>query len=588
MIPFRQWRRRSRHLRGSLGTRLGLAVAVLVLAAASVLSYVTATQQRRMAVEQARELAYVVHQVTLAGLTGMMLTGQAASRAVFLDQIAQAEPVRALRVVRGDAVVAQYGAGAPGERDADAVVQRVIAQAAPEFLLAPDERSMRAVLPAVAMKQYLGKNCLSCHAVREGTVLGAVSMSIGLEKGQASVAAALRRTIAFGVAAAIALLFGVRQLVRRIVIRPLRAMTLRLDRIARGRGDLTRRLPHRRRDEIGDAMRAFNQVLARVWQFTSAEALAEKVFENSPHGLLICDAAGLIRRTNPAFTKVTGYTEAEVLGRNPRLLQSGRQDAPFYASMWASLRDAGHWRGDIWNRKRNGEIYPESLQISAVRDVTGQVTGYVASFADISDRMQAEAIIAHRATHDLLTGLPNRTLLLERLTTALAELGTSESLLAVLFIDLDDFKPVNDQLGHAAGDELLRQVSRRFQLAVRQEDTVARLGGDEFVVLLPHIAEREHAPLVADKITRAVSTPFLVDGHQAVVSVSIGVVVVSDATGDAEELLRRADAAMYAAKGIRGERRSAPAPAPVEVRPWVARVGLRTRDASTGTRGPAA
>jgi diguanylate cyclase (GGDEF)-like protein/PAS domain S-box-containing protein len=283
-----------------------------------------------------------------------------------------------------------------------------------------------------------------------------------------------------------------------------------------------------------------------------AEQLARlyaRVFESSGEAVIIADAQQRIVAVNPAFTRITGYAAGEVLGRNPSLLASGRHDAEFYQRMWHALQTTGHWQGEIWNRRKNGELFAERQTISAVRDERSQITHYVAIFSDITERKAVEARMVHLAYHDALTGLPNRLLLVDRLQQAIAAGRRNGEQVAVMLLDLDGFKQVNDTLGHLAGDALLRLVAQRLVECVRESDTVCRLGGDEFVLLLQRVRQPPDVGRVASKIQSAIGAPSpLGPAGEARVTPSIGIALCPQDAMDAESLLQRADAAMYEAK----------------------------------------
>ncbi|WP_217450693.1 bifunctional diguanylate cyclase/phosphodiesterase [Vogesella oryzae] len=276
--------------------------------------------------------------------------------------------------------------------------------------------------------------------------------------------------------------------------------------------------------------------------------LAAKVFEASTEAILITDAASRIVAVNRAFSTITGYTEAEVLDRSPSLLSSGRHNQQFYEDMWNHLRARGQWSGEVWNRRKNGEVYPEWLTISALRDEHGQLTHYVALFADISERKEAEARVQHLAEYDYLTDLPNRLLLADRLQQSLHIAQRASHKVAVLFMDLDRFKNINDSLGHATGDALLKAVAQRTRGELRDMDTVGRTGGDEFVIILPELTDSAQAASVAERILEALQAPFSLGGQQLVISASIGIAIYPDDGHGAELLLKNADMAMYDAK----------------------------------------
>jgi len=280
--------------------------------------------------------------------------------------------------------------------------------------------------------------------------------------------------------------------------------------------------------------------------------IAAAAFE-AQEGMLVTDANGTILRVNRTFTYVTGYAAEEVIGKNPRILSSGRKSADFYAEMWERINNTGTWEGEIWNRRKNGEVYPEYLIITAVKDKNGVVTNCVGTFNDITVSKAAADEIKHLAFYDPLTQLPNRRLLQDRLQQALAASARSRMYGALLFIDLDNFKTLNDTLGHDKGDLLLQQVASRLSGCVRECDTVARLGGDEFVVMLENLSEtsREaagHSETVGEKIIAALNQPYQLAGYRHRSTPSIGVTLFSDTIRNIDELMKQADIAMYQAK----------------------------------------
>ena len=282
---------------------------------------------------------------------------------------------------------------------------------------------------------------------------------------------------------------------------------------------------------------------------------AATVFESTAEGVMITDLEQRITAVNRAFTEITGYAETEALGQKPSLLASGQHDQAFYNAMWHCLASNGHWQGEIWNRRKNGELYPEWLTISAVRNANNQITHFVGVFADISSLKHAQARLDHQAHHDPLTGLPNRLLFENRLRSALDGSRAEDKAGAVLFLDLDRFKQINDSLGHPVGDQLLRAIAARLKLQLRDIDTVARLGGDEFIILLPGLQQAADAEQVAQKLLDCFSAPFDIDHHEFFVSASIGISLYPKDGADVATLVKNADAAMYQSKA-KGRNRS--------------------------------
>lgn len=271
-------------------------------------------------------------------------------------------------------------------------------------------------------------------------------------------------------------------------------------------------------------------------------------FHSSHEGIVLADADGNILDINPAFTRITGFERSEVIGRNPRMIKSGRHDREFYAAMWKSILGSGSWQGEIWNRNKYGEVYPELLSISAVRNAEGDLTNFVAVFADISRLKEQENQLTQMAYYDALTELPNRVLLADRLAQAISQTRRSGTMLAVCYLDLDGFKPVNDTYGHEAGDRVLVEMAGRLKEVLRGGDTVARLGGDEFVLLLLGLQNAEECEQAMQRLLRVIGQPLSVVPEPITLSASIGMSVFPTDEADPDTLLRHADQAMYHAK----------------------------------------
>lgn len=277
--------------------------------------------------------------------------------------------------------------------------------------------------------------------------------------------------------------------------------------------------------------------------------LAVSVFDSAREGILITDAFGKVLSTNRAFTAITGYAHDEILGRNPRFMQSGQQESSFYRGMWEELKERGEWRGEIWNRRKDGAVVPLLLSISAVPNAEGIVTHFVAFYTDIMRLKEAERRLEMLAYYDPLTGLPNRTLIYERLHQAISRAERENTRIGIMFLDLDRFKVINDTLGHEMGDQLLCQVAGRIKDCLRQVDTVARLGGDEFIVLLEKVEHIQQIHHVVQRVLAALVAPYQLSGRREVYSgASIGIAFFPEDGADVDTLLRNADTAMYRSK----------------------------------------
>ena len=276
--------------------------------------------------------------------------------------------------------------------------------------------------------------------------------------------------------------------------------------------------------------------------------LAARVFSDAHEGILITDAGANIIDVNPTFCEITGYSRNEIIGQNPRLLQSGKYSDQFYRDMWQELIERQHWQGELWNRKKSGELYAEWLTISALTDADGNVSHYIGLFSDVTQTKQQQQMLELYAHYDPLTHLPNRILFADRLNHAMAHCKREKSLLSICFLDLDGFKPINDQFGHDIGDRVLIEVAGRIKAAIREEDSVSRHGGDEFTLLLGDIESVEQCEQAILRIHRAIGQPYLIDGQQISVGASSGFTVYPLDDANADALLRHADHAMYQAK----------------------------------------
>lgn len=275
---------------------------------------------------------------------------------------------------------------------------------------------------------------------------------------------------------------------------------------------------------------------------------AATVFNNTSEAIFITDENNRIISINPAYTKITGYQEHEVLGKTPGIISSGHHDKAFFADFWHELLHNGQWQGEVWNRHKNGSIFPTWQSITAIKDITGKTTQFVSIFNDISTRKADEELIRYQANYDNLTGLPNRNLFLDRINVALTKAQRENKQLALLMIDLDRFKWINDTLGHKAGDIMLQETAKRLKNSVRNSDTVARLGGDEFIIIASELQHHADVEMIANKIFSSFKAPLLIDNHEVFIAGSIGISIYPNDGDTVEKLLMNADSAMYSAK----------------------------------------
>ena len=298
-------------------------------------------------------------------------------------------------------------------------------------------------------------------------------------------------------------------------------------------------------------------IIGRVFSFTditerkaneSRLKLAASVFTHAHEGIIITDTTGCIVEVNNTFSRITGYSREEALGQNVRLLKSGRHDSAFYAGMWRDLIKLGHWLGELWNRRKDGTLFAEKLSIAAVRNVDGESRHYVALFSDITELKEHQHQLERMAHYDALTGIPNRVLLADRLEQAIAQSQRRKRGLAVVYLDLDGFKEVNDLHGHETGDLLLIAIAQRLRDTLREGDTLARLGGDEFVAVLTDLGEQQEWANIVSRMQQAAAAPVKVRQHTLQLSASLGVTLFPQNGHDADTLLRHADQAMYQAK----------------------------------------
>ncbi|MEW5904042.1 MAG: diguanylate cyclase [Pseudomonadota bacterium] len=507
------------------------------------------------------------------GLNMLMLTGQISDpqyRRLFVEKMSRSKGVSSVRIMRGAAVIEQFGPGLPEEQPQDEMDREVLATGKTLFkrLQGKDgRRQLRVVMPFIASEDFRGTNCLSCHHTPAGGVNGAASVVIDLSTEEVQLEDIKDRLWVGHLVVQLLLLMLITWFVRIVIVRnitrPVRHLQSAMSAIERDM-DLSRRADvDAANPDIGEMANSFNALVGKLEDATARLQLFAKMFENSGEAILITDGQRKILTVNPAFEHITQYKHDEVVGKNPKFLSSGKQTPEFYALMWESIEHTGKWSGEIWNRRKSGEIYPEWLSIAAVKNTRGEVINYISSFSDITKRKEAEKRIEFLAHHDSLTKLPNRTLFGDRLRRALLLAERNRNKVGLMFLDLDKFKEINDTLGHVAGDRLLQSVADRLRECVRASDTICRQGGDEFLILLEGLASEQDVVAIAHKIMEAMSRPHQLGEIERIVTFSIGAAIYPDDGGDDETLIRAADDAMYEAKAsgrnnFKLYRRSAP------------------------------
>ncbi len=512
-----------------------------------------------MQIEQSAELrAEETADGLINGMNMLMLTGQISepeNRRLFIEKMSKSQGIVEVRMIRGEAVKAQYGPGLPEEQPQDDLDRQVLSTGKLVFqhITGADGRPLlRVVMPFIASDNFRGTNCLSCHQTKLGGVNGAASVTIDLSVGQQQLEEIRARLwvghlVVQGLLLVLITLF-VRYVIVRNITRPVKKLQQAMAGIAQDM-DLSRRAPvDGNHPDLGEMARSFNWLVSKLENATDRLQLFAKMFEHSGEAILITDEKRNILTVNPAFERITEYSAAEVLGKNPKILSSGKQGEDFYKAMWESLDSAGVWSGEIWNRRKSGAVYPEWLSIAAVKDGHGNVINYISSFTDITKRKETAKKIEFLAHYDALTKLPNRALFGDRLRHALLMSGRNQYKLGLMFLDLDKFKEVNDTLGHHAGDLLLRSVAERLRECVRMTDTICRQGGDEFIILIENISSSEDLVQIGNKIMEVMSRPHLLDETSRTVTFSIGAAIYPDDAEDEEALIRCADRAMYQAK----------------------------------------
>ncbi len=542
----------------SVSTKLNIPLQVVLVVALSCTHFWVMEHIKQEILDSAKRRATLSADGIINGMSMLMVTGMISSednRRMFISKMSDSDHIKELRIIRAKQVQDQFGPGLPEEQLVDDVDDRVIQSKHSEFHLSTDQNNptLRAVVPFIASTNYRGTNCLTCHHVAEGSVNGAASITLDLTDDFKAIRNTQNKLWAGQLLLQILLAYSTHWLIRRFM-RPILTLQTAMEAAQRTASMSQFRaleVDQHHCDEVGKLTCAFNQMALALGNSENSMKLAASIYQSNADAIVVTDEHNKIVDVNPAFTRITGYTLEEVIGKNPRLMQSGRHDAQFYREMWQELLNNGQWQGEIWDRRKDGNLYAKEAHILVLRHQDGSVFRHIAQFSDITEKKQKDELIHWQANFDPLTNLPNRRLFHDRLGQAIKVSQRSHLPLALFFIDLDHFKAINDNLGHANGDALLMEVARRIKRVIRDSDTVSRLGGDEFTVILPEQHDPKESLRVAEAIIEQLAQPFyFVSSEEGQhISASIGIALYPQDATEMAALLKCADKAMYAAKG---------------------------------------
>ena len=544
-----------------IGTKLsiliqGLLVVILFLAHFWVMRLVN-----NGIVDEAEKRAEISADGVINGMNMLMVTGMISNpenRRLFIKKMGASDNVTDLRIIRSRQVQDQFGPGLPEEQARDDLDRRAMESKKSQFLLNEDRGNftVRAVVPFIVNADYRGTNCLACHNVQAGSVNGAASITIDLTSELRNITRIKNMLIVGHVLLQILLFFLINWLIRRF-LRPLIRLQSTMESTQLS-GTMEHFVPvdleRGSQDEIGKLGMAFNKMAEALSDSEKTMKLSAAIYQSNADAIIVTDENNLIVDVNPAFTRITGFTLNDVIGKNPRMMQSGMHDEEFYRHMWQTLLAEGYWQGEMWDKSKNGEICAKLARITVVRRADGSVYRHVAQFTDVTEKKKKDELIFWQANYDLLTSLPNRRLLNDRLQHALAASKSSRDCGALMYLDLDKFKAINESLGPGYGDMLLIEVAHRIKSCVRDVDTVARMGSDEFVVLIGGAGctgTEEASQMVADiaeKIRASISMPYQLKDETRMSTCSIGVSLICGDVESAEEQIKQANAAMLQAK----------------------------------------
>ena len=541
----------------SISSKLSIPIQVMLFLALITAHYWIMAIIKNNILDAAKIRATISADGIINGMNMLMITNKISepdTRRLFIDKMGASEHIKELRIIRAQQVQDQFGLGLPEEQPKDATDLRAMTSKQTQFQLNEDglKPTLRAVMPFIVSKNFRGTNCLSCHQVADGSVNGAASITIDMTEDFAVLKHTGKLLIAGHIILQILLFFSISWLIRKFLnpVGKLQAAMQAMEVSCSMEQFVPIEVPSGGNDEIGKLTASFNQMSTALCESERSMRLAESIYLSNADAIIVTDENNHIVDVNPAFTRITGHAREDVLGRDPKFMQSGRHDKAFYQEMWQSLLTTDCWQGEIWDRHKDGSAYVKSIHILVLRHKDGRIHRHIAQFSDITEQKEKDSLIKWQANYDPLTNLPNRRLFNDRLGQAIKMSHRTNFPLALLYIDLDHFKVINDTLGHAHGDNLLIEAAERISACVREADTVSRLGGDEFTVILPEIGDIGQAKRIAQKIVDTMMAPFFFGDDETghCISSSIGIAIYPEDATTMEGLLRCADKAMYAAK----------------------------------------